>query len=89
MHCEPKCLATSEMKSGRAVAAGGAEGATTLGRTLRELVAEDPAEASSEVDALIAECDALRFAPAGESADLPPELVSRARQLLETRGGQS
>lgn len=72
-----------------AVAAGGAEGATTLGRTLRELVAEDPSEASSEVDALIAECDALRFAPAGESADLPPELVSRARQLLETRGGQS
>lgn len=72
-----------------AVAEGGTSGASTLGRTLRELVATEPSEATPEIDALVAECDALRFAPAGSGADLPSDLVVRARQLLSDQRGRA
>jgi len=50
-------------------------GAAALGRVLRELVAELPEEASQDLDALIAECDTLRFA-AGAGASTAREQVS-------------
>ncbi|CAM9870380.1 unnamed protein product, partial [Discosporangium mesarthrocarpum] len=46
----------------------GASDAASLGRVLRELVAAMPEAATGECDALLAECDALRFAPGGEQA---------------------
>jgi len=67
-------------------AAAESEGAAMLGRTLRELVASLPEEASDEVDRLVSECDALRFAPAG-AGGLPTELVERARNLVREKGG--
>lgn len=61
----------------------GAADAGALGRVLRELVAARPEAASGDYDALLAECDALRFAPGGESASLPPALTDRARRFLD------
>ncbi len=74
-----------------AVAPGNAaEGAGALGRALRELVAAFPDEATPALDALLAECDALRFAPgAGGSgpsgSGVPEALGLRARRLIEER----
>ena len=68
-------------------AAADAEGAAMLGRCLRELVARLPEEASEEIDRLVSECDALRFAPAGVGSGLPAELVERARSLVAEKGG--
>lgn len=64
--------------------------AAALGRVLRELLAALPDEGGAELDALIAECDTLRFAPgasrAGEGdGSLPPALQERARRLIEER----
>jgi hypothetical protein len=69
------------------------EAATALGRALRELVAALPEEADAEFDALIAECDALRFAPASSTSErsgdgasgLPTALVERARRFVADR----
>lgn len=63
-------------------AATGPGGAAHVGRSLRELVAAQPDLAGGEVDALIAECDALRFAPGGENATPPSALVERARDFV-------
>jgi hypothetical protein len=77
----------------QACAASGGGGAAALGRALRELLAALPEEGGSELDALIAECDALRFAPVSGTGGatgangpaVPPELAERARRLLEAR----
>ncbi len=61
----------------------GAGEAAGLGRVLRELVARLPEAANGEYDALIAECDALRFAPGGERAEVPAVLRERARRYLD------
>lgn len=71
-----------------ALAPGASEAAGNLGRALRELVAAQPDEASSELDALVAECDALRFAPdaaAGGKRTVPEDLAARARALIEAK----
>ncbi|MCA9506382.1 MAG: BatD family protein [Myxococcales bacterium] len=64
------------------------EVAAQLGRALRALVAELPEEAGAEFDALIAECDALRFAPedSARARTLPPALADRARRFVAERG---
>ena len=56
----------------------GSEGAAALGRALREMVAALPDQATPEFDALISECDALRFAPSTSGGALPPALIERA-----------
>lgn len=62
------------------------DGAAALGRALRELIAELPEEAGPAFDALLQECDALRFAPdASGKAALPSELVERGRALVAVR----
>lgn len=61
----------------------GAREAAALGRVLRALVATMPEAATGEYDALIAECDALRFAPGGEQAAVPEALAQRARTFVE------
>jgi hypothetical protein len=71
-----------------AAAPGQADGAGALGRALRELVAAFPDESTASLDALLAECDALRFAPGaggGAGAALPASLAERARQWIEAR----
>ncbi|MBJ21792.1 MAG: hypothetical protein CL933_20485 [Deltaproteobacteria bacterium] len=68
-----------------AAIAGGGGASASLGRALRELVAALPEEADAEFDALIAECDALRFAPEASGADLPAALASGARRFLSRR----
>ena len=73
-----------------AAAPGNADGAGALGRALRELVAAYPDEATPALDALLAECDALRFAPgvggSGPSGSGVPEaLALRVRNLIEER----
>lgn len=84
-------LARAKQALEAAVAPGNAaEGAGALGRALRELVAAFPDEATPALDALLAECDALRFAPgAGGSSPsgsgLPEALGLRARRLIEER----
>jgi hypothetical protein len=68
-------------------------GAAALGRVLRELLAELPEEASPALDALIAECDTLRFAAGGgtstardqESGQMPESLRERAANLVVER----
>ncbi|MEZ4352645.1 MAG: BatD family protein [Myxococcota bacterium] len=67
------------------------EVAAQLGRALRALVAELPDEAGPEFDALIAECDALRFAPedAARARTLPPALADRARRFVAERGSDT
>ena len=55
-----------------------------LGRALRALIAADPTAADAEFDALLQECDALRFAPGGGSG-LPAVLVERARRFVVSR----
>jgi hypothetical protein len=75
----------------------GSEAAAALGRALRELVAALPEEADAEFDALISECDALRFAPGaasgaggGESgAAVPTALADRARRFVADRARDS
>jgi len=72
-------------------------GAAALGRALRELLAAMPEEGDAELDTLIAECDALRFAPAAGRRDagegggpgVPPALRERARRLIEQRSKQT
>ena len=61
----------------------GAGDAAVLGRVLRELVATQPEAAQGDYDGLIAECDALRFAPGGEQAAVPAPLRARAIRFLE------
>lgn len=71
-----------------ACAPGQAEGAAALGRAVRTLVAALPEEATDVVDALLAECDAVRFAPgsgAGGGGAVPPALAERARRWIEAR----
>jgi len=68
--------------------AGEAGGAAALGRVLRELLAELPDEAGAELDALIAECDTLRFAPeasGAQGAGVPLALQERARRMIDER----
>ena len=50
---------------------------------LRALVATMPEAATGECDALLAECDALRFAPGGEQAAVPEALAQRARTFVD------
>ncbi len=83
-------LARAKQAVEAASAPGNSDGAGALGRALRELVAAYPDEATPALDALLAECDALRFAPgAGESGQpgsgVPETLVLRARRLIEER----
>ena len=66
-------------------AAAGDEASAELGRALRALVASLPEEADAEFDRLIAACDALRFAPSGSGAALPPELLAAARRFVAER----
>lgn len=61
----------------------GAREAAALGRVLRALVATMPEAATGECDALLAECDALRFAPGGEQAAVPEALAERARTFVD------
>ena len=61
----------------------GATEAAALGRALREFAAAMPEAAAGEHDALLAECDALRFAPGGEQAELPAALKARALRFLD------
>ena len=62
------------------------EGGASLGRVLRELIAEFPEEAGPDLDVLLQECDALRFAPdASGSGGRASELLERARVLLAAR----
>ena len=61
------------------------DASAALGRALRELVATLPEEADDDYDALIAECDALRFAPDAGAAGLPAGLVERARRFVSQR----
>ncbi len=70
-----------------ACASGNAEGAAALGRALRGLVAAWPEEATAEVDGLLAECDAVRFAPGagGAGGAVPPTLAERARRWIDAR----
>jgi hypothetical protein len=68
-----------------AAAGGGLDASASLGRALRELVAALPEEADAEFDALIAECDALRFAPQASGTRLPVELAERARRFVSER----
>lgn len=70
-----------------ACVAGQPEGAAALGRALRTLVAALPEEATEAVDALLAECDAVRFAPGAGAAGgaVPPALAERARRWIEAR----
>lgn len=63
----------------------GDEASARLGRALRELVAALPEEADAEIDRLIAECDALRFAPSGSARALPQELLDSARRCVAER----
>jgi hypothetical protein len=63
----------------------GREAAAETGRMLRALVAALPEETGGELDALLAECDAIRFAPT------PPEdapvgaLLDRAEAFVRSR----
>lgn len=67
-------------------APGHPDGAGSLGRALRELVAAFPDEATGSLDAILAECDALRFAPgAGAGGAVPAALAERARRWIEAR----
>ncbi|MFO0687997.1 MAG: BatD family protein [Myxococcota bacterium] len=80
----------SAKRAVEAALASPADGPGALGRALREWVAASPHEASAEVDALLAECDALRFAPGagggrGAGGGVPDALARRARQLIEDR----
>lgn len=65
------------------------DAAAAIGRALRELVAAEPGLASTELDAIVAECDALRFAPAGTGraggGAGSAVLADRARGLVEAR----
>lgn len=61
------------------------EGASKLGRVLRELVAALPEEADPEIDGLIAECDALRFSPDASGSVAPTSLMDRAATVLAVR----
>jgi hypothetical protein len=56
----------TERAIANAFAPSGSGDVAALGRGLRELIAELPEEAGAEIDLLIAECDAMRFAPASE-----------------------
>lgn len=81
-------LAAAKAAIEAAAAPGQADGAGALGRALRELVAAFPDESTASLDALLAECDALRFAPGaggGAGAALPATLAERARQWIEAR----
>jgi len=82
-----------------AVALDHADGPGALGRALRQLVAAAPDEATPALDALLAECDALRFAPGSRSASasesagsaqrsgkgVPAPLAERARRWIDER----
>ena len=76
---------TAAQRSIEAAAVAPPDGAAgELGRALRELIAADPTAANAEFDALLQECDALRFAPGGGSG-LPSGLVERARAFAVSR----
>lgn len=83
-------LARAERAMTQAFVSSHGGGAAALGRVFRELVAALPSEATADLDALIAECDALRFAPVAEAdrdqnmegLAVPPDLQDRARRLI-------
>ncbi len=77
-------LAAAKTAIEAAIAPGRADGAGALGRALRELVAAFPDESTAALDALLAECDALRFAP-GAAGAVPASLAERARQWIDAR----
>lgn len=77
--------ASAAASTGSARSAG-AEAAAAIGRALRELVASEPGLASAELDAIVAECDAQRFAPEGaarRSGTATAALAARARSVVE------
>lgn len=86
-------LRRTEKAIDQALARSDGGGPAALGRALREWLAALPGEANADLDQLIAECDALRFAPAPLQADpqakrgpeLPPALADRARRLIAAR----
>ena len=88
---DPKNMARSEALSVAAKglltarSANAREGASILGRVLRELVAALPEEADPEIDELIAECDALRFSPDASGSVAPAALMDRAATMLAVR----
>ena len=88
---DPKDTARSEAFSAAAKglltarSANAREGASILGRVLRELVAALPEEADPEIDGLIAECDALRFSPDASGSVAPASLMDRAATVLAVR----
>ncbi len=87
---DPRLLARARAWSDAAAAveaavAGGGDGSALLGRALRELVAALPEEADGEYDALLAECDALRFARDDHATELSADLLERARRFVSER----
>jgi hypothetical protein len=61
------------------------EALTELAGALRRMLAEVPDARSAELDALLGECDARSYAPAGRRRSEPvdPDLLERARVLAE------
>jgi len=88
---DPRATARSEAFSAAseglltARSANAREGASILGRVLRELVAALPEEAGPEIDRLIAECDALRFSPEANGSVAPASLMDHAATVLAVR----
>ena len=80
-----EALVAAEKGVEAARSADAREGASILGRVLRELIAALPEESDAEIDALISECDALRFAPDADGPAPPASLMERAVALLQTR----
>jgi hypothetical protein len=58
-------------------------GATAIAGALRRMLQEVPSAASAEIEAVLGECDARRYAPAGQQQPLSPELLARATRLAE------
>lgn len=69
--------------------ASGAEAGALPGRVLRELVAAWPEVADAECDRLLAECDAIRFAPAGAAPGASDDLVDRVEAFVRSREGDA
>lgn len=67
------------------------DGARTIAGALREMIAELPEAKNSDLEACIAECDAVIFAPQDSSSTLDAQLLERAqrraREVVQLGGG--